>query len=70
MKAVRPPDLSVFSKVELALIDAVCVELGRKSATTLSDLSHKEPSWHYAPMREKLSLELMAYGCEEETEGL
>lgn len=70
VKAVRAPDLSVFSKVELGVIDAVCAELGRKSATILSDLSHKEPSWHYAPMREKLSPELMAYGCEEDAEGL
>jgi uncharacterized phage-associated protein len=70
VKAARTPDLSVFSKVELGVIDAVCAELGRKSATILSDLSHKEPSWHYAPMREKLSPELMAYGCEEDAEGL
>lgn len=70
VKAVRTPDLSVFSNAELDLVDTVCSELGRKSATILSDLSHKEPSWHYAPMREKLSLELMAYGCEEDTEGL
>jgi uncharacterized phage-associated protein len=70
VKAARTSDLSVFSKVELGVIDAVCAELGRKSATILSDLSHKEPSWHYAPMREKLSLELMAYGCEEDPEGL
>ena len=70
VKAARVPDLGVFSKPELSLIEEVCSELGRKSATFLSDLSHKEPSWHYAPMREKLSPELMAYGCEEDAEGL
>jgi uncharacterized phage-associated protein len=70
VKATRLPDLRVFSKLELGLIDEVCTELGRKSATLLSDLSHKEPSWHYAPMREKLSPELMAYGCAEDAEGL
>ena len=70
VKFERTPDLSVFSAVELKLIDSVCLELGRMSATVLSDLSHKEPAWHYAVIREKLSPELMAYGCEEDTDGL
>jgi len=33
-------------------------------------MSHKEPAWHYAVMREKLSPELMAYGSEEHADGL
>jgi uncharacterized phage-associated protein len=70
VKSTRKPDLSVFDKQELALIEAVCVELGRKSATILSDLSHLEPAWHYAGMMDKLSPELIAYGQAEDPDGL
>lgn len=68
--AVRPADMSVFSADERALIDEVCSDLGRKTAVALSDLSHKEPSWHYAEMMGKLSPELIAYGCEEDSDWL
>ena len=70
IKAAREADRSVFTFEELSLIDTVCGELGRKSAVALSDLSHKEPSWHYAAMREKLSPELIAYGHKEDPDGL
>jgi uncharacterized phage-associated protein len=70
VRAVRPADLSVFSFEEQQLIDAVCNQLGRKTAFALSELSHKEPSWHYAKMMDKLSPELIAYGHEEDSEGL
>ena len=70
VKSARPADLSVFSAEEKQLIDAVCAELGRKSAVALSDLSHREPSWHYAEMMGKLSPELIAYGAKEDADGL
>jgi len=70
VKSARPADLSVFSADETALIDAVCAELGRKSAVALSELSHREPSWHYADMLGKLSPELIAYGAKEDADGL
>ena len=70
VKAARSADLSVFSFEERQLIDAVCADLGRKTAFALSELSHKEPSWHYAKMLEKLSPELIAYGQKEDAEGL
>jgi uncharacterized phage-associated protein len=70
IKATRKADCAVFTFEELGLIDAVCGELGRKSAVALSELSHKEPSWHYATMREKLSPELIAYGHKEDPDGL
>ncbi len=70
VKAVRKADVGVFAKQELTLIDAVCKELGRKTAKVLSDLSHKEPAWHYAGMMDKLSPELIAYGHEEDPDGL
>ncbi len=70
VKTTRDPDLTVFSKVELEIIDRVCSLYGRKTAKELSDLSHQEPSWHYAAMRDKLSPELMLYGAEEDADGL
>ena len=70
VKAARSADLSVFSFEERQLIDAVCADLGRKTAFALSELSHKEPSWHYAKMLEKLAPELIAYGQKEDAEGL
>jgi hypothetical protein len=70
VKSTRAADLSVFSDVERALIDDVCAELGRKSAVALSELSHREPSWHYAEMMGKLAPELIAYGVKEDPDGL
>lgn len=70
VKTTRVPDPDMFSKVELSVIDSVCAQYGRRSAKELSDLSHQEPAWHYAAMREKLSAELMLYGAAEDTEGL
>ena len=70
VKAVRKADVGVFAKQELALIETVCKELGRKTAKVLSALSHKEPAWHYAGMMDKLSPELIAYGHAEDPDGL
>lgn len=70
VKSARKPDCGIFSKAELSLIEAVCTELGGKSATALSDMSHREPAWHYAGIMSNLSPELMAYGCEEDPDGL
>lgn len=68
--SVRQPDLSVFEECELAIIDSVCRELGKKSAKMLSEMIHVEPAWHYATMQDKLSPELMAYGSAEDPDGL
>jgi uncharacterized phage-associated protein len=68
--AARAADLSVFTTEERGVIDTVCGEFGRKTAYELSVLSHKEPSWHYATMQCKLSPELIAYGHQEDAEGL
>ena len=70
VKSAREADVSVFSAEEKEIIDAVCTELGRKSAVALSDLSHQEPAWHYAEMMGKLSPELIAYGVKEDVDGL
>jgi len=68
--AERSADLSVFSEDERVLIESVCIQLGRKSAKLLSDLSHDEPAWHYAGMLGKLSPELICYGAAEDSDGL
>jgi len=70
VKTTRKPEPDAFSKAELSIIDGVCARYGRKSAKELSDLSHQEPSWHYAGIREKLSPELMLYGAGEDAEEL
>jgi uncharacterized phage-associated protein len=70
VQTTRKPEPGAFSKAELAIIEWVCAHYGRKSAKELSDLSHQEPSWHYAGMRDKLSPELMLYGAGEDSEGL
>lgn len=70
VKSARAADLTVFSDDERSLIDEVCGELGRKSAVALSELSHQEPSWHYAEMMGKLTPELIAYGAKEDPDGL
>ena len=70
VKATRKPNLTVFPKEELKLIEAVCKELGRKTAKVLSDISHQEPAWHYAEMMHKLSPELIAYGQSEDPDEL
>jgi uncharacterized phage-associated protein len=70
IKSVRAADLSVFSKEERDIIDKVCSEFGLKTASALSELSHKEPSWHYAKMMEKMAPELIAYGHQEDPDGM
>ena len=59
-----------LSESELTTLDQVASRLGGKTAKYLSDLSHKEPAWCYADMKDKLDFELMAYGYEEDPHGL
>ena len=70
VKGLRAPLAGIFSEDELKIADAVCSEMGGKSARQLSDLSHKDPAWHYADTLQKLSSSLMAYGSEEDPDGL
>lgn len=68
--AERAAKQRLFSAEELQLFDRVCQCYGNKTANYLSELSHLEPAWHYAPMMGKLAPELMAYGSAEVAEGL
>ncbi|MCP5545169.1 MAG: SocA family protein [Akkermansiaceae bacterium] len=70
VKVNRDADLGAFSADELQLVESVCKDHGGKSAKELSDLSHREPAWHYAGMLEKLSADLMLYGGAEDPDGL
>ena len=65
-----PPEEKIFSAAELDLIGRICRAYGDKSAAYLSELSHREPAWHYAGQLAPLSPELMLYGAAEDPEDL
>lgn len=68
--AITPPAKKVFSAAELELIGRICRAHGNQTATYLSELSHREPAWHYAGHLDTLSPELMLYGAAEDPEDL
>jgi len=47
-EAKQPHDPSIFSQTELAVLDSIVAEYGRKSALDLVNLTHKEPTWFIA----------------------
>lgn len=59
-----------FSGDELTIMKRICHQMGRLSAWKLSEISHQEPAWIYAEQLGSLSQELMAYGAEEDADGL
>ncbi len=70
IKALKDPDTSMFTPEELQQMDEMCKTLGKKTAATLSRISHDEPSWACAEMLDKMSQDLMMYGAEESLDGL
>ncbi len=66
----NPPAAKVFSAAELELVGRICREHGGKTAAYLSELSHREPAWHYAGHLDTLSPELMLYGAAEDPQDL
>lgn len=60
----------VFSLEEISLIEEILQTYGQQTASYLSELSHREPAWHYAASLQKLEPTLMLYGSEEDPEGL
>jgi uncharacterized phage-associated protein len=70
VRGMRQPLSGVLSGDELTVADTVCGKLGRMTAARLSELSHKDPAWHYAELLQKLSPSLMAYASEEDPDGL
>ena len=53
----RAPNVNVFSRAELDLVDEVIVELRGRTATALSRKSHKEPGWRLVEMYEDIPYE-------------
>lgn len=70
INALKEPDTSIFTSEELHGMDEICKTLGRKSAATLSRISHEQPAWVCAEMLQKMSQDLMMYGSEESPDGL
>lgn len=52
--AIRQPDLSAFSGEEIAMVDYVLAQLEGKSATEVSDLSHRFEAWQLAEDGEEI----------------
>lgn len=56
--ALRPPNLSVFTKDQLALVDDVIEVLRRHSASRVSEMSHDvAPGWNLVEIGEDIPLE-------------
>lgn len=53
-RACRPADRSLFTPVELALVDEVIAELAPLSAKAVSDQSHEHPGWRLVDERETI----------------
>ncbi len=53
----RTPDLSRFTETELATINEVVDQLGKRTETELSDLSHREPAWNLVAEGETIPYE-------------
>lgn len=70
VSSLRAPQTGVLSDDELAVADAMCKVFGRKTAKQLSEISHEDPAWYYAEPLQKLSPTLMAYGSQEDPDGL
>ena len=52
--AIRPPDLSGFTGEEIAMVDYVLGQLEGKSATEVSELSHRFEAWQLAEDGEEI----------------
>jgi len=70
IRASSEPDLSIFEKAELEILQRIAQAKGAASARMLSEESHLEPAWFYAAMMGKLSPDLMLYGASEDPDGL
>ncbi len=45
LNALKKADVSLFSEIELKVMDAVCHLFGKMSASAISQISHKESAW-------------------------
>jgi uncharacterized phage-associated protein len=65
----RPPNLAVFSKSDLVVLDQTIAELGSLDHKHLEDLSHKEAAWIRANSNATMDFDLFFEG-HPETEAL
>lgn len=61
------PDLEVFSKTDIRILDEVLTTLGNNTAHELEVLSHQEPSWKHTPPNAPVDFELFFEGHPEAT---
>ncbi len=55
--ALREPDLSIFSGIEIAIVNQVIEEFKNRSAKYVSDLSHEFIGWQAAELNETIPYE-------------
>jgi hypothetical protein len=65
---LRPPDLSVFTAAEIALVDRIIEELWNLDAEAVSDLSHRMMGWRLADLGETIPYETVFISSEPLTE--
>lgn len=65
VRALSSPDLRVFSKSDLRVMEQVFEEYGRLTAAQLSKLSHKEPAWQKTAENQLIDFELFFEGRPE-----
>jgi len=68
IRAKRRPDLTVFSKSDLRVLEEICTNYGGYSATYLSKLSHKEAPWKKTNPSEPIDFALFFEGRPETEE--
>ena len=66
--ALRDPDLTLFSGVEIALVDSVIASLAGVNASEVSELSHLEHGWKFAGLREAIPYEAVFLSNEPVTD--
>ncbi len=62
----KQPDLGVFSKSDIRVLEKVKNTLGRFSAYDLRDLSHKEPWWGKTGFNERIDFSTLVEGEQDE----
>jgi uncharacterized phage-associated protein len=65
IKLKRRPDLTVFSKSDLRVLEEICTKYGKYSAGYLSRLSHREAPWTKTAQNEAIDFELFFEGRPE-----
>lgn len=66
--ALREPDLGRFSAKEIALVDDLIRRFWNKSASEMSDLSHRFTGWRLAKRGETIPYSVALIGTREPTE--